>query len=499
MTYPGQGWPGQPQPDDQGQTPAGWPQQQQYPGHHPPAQFPQTPYQGLGQPYGAQQPYQGQQQFPGQQPYPGQPSGQFPPVQQPIGQPAYWQPTPPRKKRTGLIVGVVVAVVLVAGGGIGTWLAFDHAAGAGSASPQDAATKLLADVGNDDVLGIVNDLPPAEASLLRDTIQGTTDQLKRLQVIKPDANPQAATGVTVHTSGITFDTAGAERVNDHLTITKLVSGTITVGQGLKNNSFTDSFLHSAFPHGVPGSQTQTLNIADAVKRLGHPIRIATVDVNGRWYPSLFYSIADEGLQATQKAWPSESIPAVGASSADDAVQQFAQAIANTDARGIIERTAPDEMAALHDVGQALVDASSGGGRHEIKIESMRFADRPVAGGTDTVLTGMTLTPGGGDQITLTASGGCYAMQDRATGDNHRFCASDLTKSLDRSDHVLPPALTKLIQDMVSGMMNKGVGVVATQVGGQWYVSPGRTISQLMLDMYGTITPQDLANVMKLAH
>ena len=503
MNYPGQGWPGQPQPDDQGQAPAGgWPQQQypqqQYPQQQ--QQFPQTPYQGLGQqPYGGQPPYQGQQ-FPGQQPYgmPGQqpPSGQFPPMQYPIAQPGYGPPAP-KKRRNGLIIGVVAAVVVAAGAGVGTWFALNHASTVGAASPQDAATKLLADVGNDDVLGMVNDLPPAEASLLRDTIQGTTDQLKRLQVIKPDATPQGATGVTVHTSGITFDNAGAERINDHLTITKLVSGTITISQGMSGNNFTDSFLHSAFPNGVPSGKTQTVNIADAVKQLGHPIRIATVNVNGSWYPSLFYSIADAGLQESHKQWPAQSIPAVGASSPDAAVQQFVQAIANSDARGVIERTAPDEMAALHDVGQVLVDSAGSGGSGSFKIDSMHFADRSVSGGTDAVLTGMTITEGD-NQITVTASGGCYAMQ-ASTGESQRFCASDVTKQLDSGDHFLPAALTKLLTDMVTGMMNKGVGVVATQVNGQWYVSPGRTISQLVLDMYGTITPDDLANLLKLAH
>lgn len=492
MNYPGQGWTGQPQPGDQGQQPGGWPQQpQQYPGQYPqqPQQphFPQTPYQGLqGQPG-----YQGQQPYSQQPPFPGQ---QFPAQYQP----GYGAPQPPRKrKRSGLIVGVVVAVFVAAGAGVGTWFAFNHAAATGSSSPQAAATKLLADVGNDDILGLVNDLPPAEAALLRDTIQGSTDQLKRLQVIKPDASPQSATGLTVHTSGITFDDAGAEHINDHLTITKLVSGTITVSQTLSTNSYTDTFLHSAFPNGVPSNQTHTVNIADVVRQLGHPIRIATVQVNGNWYPSLFYTAADAGLQAAHKSWPATSIPAVGAGSADEAVQQFVQAALDADVKGIIERTAPDEMAALHDAGQVLVDAASNAQSSGVKIDSMHFADRSVSGGTDAVLTSMTLTQNG-DQITLTQSGGCYAMQDSSTGENQRFCASDLTKQLENGDNFLPAALTKLIQDVVTGMMNKGVGVVATQVGGQWYVSPGRTVSQLALDLYGSITPDDLANLMKLS-
>ncbi|GAA0642194.1 hypothetical protein GCM10010174_75930 [Kutzneria viridogrisea] len=148
MTYPPQ-QPGQPDPYGQqpqqygqqpwGQQPTGYPQSggfpQQQPGGYP--QQPANPQQPYGQPqpqqYG-QQPGWGQQpgeqqQF-GQQPY-GQPQpgeqqfGQNPgwAQQQPqFGQP-YGQP-PAKRKRTGLIIGVIAAVVLVLGGGVGAYFLF---------------------------------------------------------------------------------------------------------------------------------------------------------------------------------------------------------------------------------------------------------------------------------------------------------------------------------------------------------------------------------------
>jgi hypothetical protein len=56
---------------------------------------------------------------------------------------------------------------------------------------------------------------------------------------------------------------------------------------------------------------------------------------------------------------------------------------------------------------------------------------------------------------------------------------------------------KLVQDMVTGVMNKGVGIVATQVGGQWYVSPGRTLTQIGADLDASLTPGDFAAIIKL--
>lgn len=490
MTYPGQGWPGQPQPDGQGQPPSGWgqPQQPQYP--YGQEQFPQQPYQGgLLDP--GQQPYPGQQ-YPGQQPYPT--------MQYPINQPPYGQvpPPQPRKRRTGLVIGAVVAVVVLAGGGIGTYFAVNHAARTGSASPQAAAAKLVADVSDDDILGVVNDLPPAEAAWLRDTLDQTTDQLKRLKVVKPNADPGSALALTVNARGLRFDANATERVNDHLAITKLVAGTITVGQQVSTNNYTDSFLHSVFPDGVPTGQTHTVDIADAVQQLGHPIRIATVDVDGQWYPSLFYSIADAGLQAAHQSWPDRSVPAVGASSADDAVRQFVQAFMNEDARGIIERTAPDEMAVLHDAGQVLIDAAGPGEPTGLRIDSVTFADRNVAGGVDTVLRSMTVTDRG-ERITISQSGSCYQVRGSEPGQNARFCASDVTKAFGDETALLPPELLNVLQDMIAGVVHNGVGIVATQVDGQWYVSPGRTFSQLALDLYGSISQQDFAALLQLGN
>ncbi|MGK4597575.1 hypothetical protein [Amycolatopsis sp. w19] len=99
MTYPPQ-----PGPPDHGQG------GQQYPGQQP------------GQPYPEQQPYPGQQQYPGQPQYQQggyDQSGAYPQQQYPgYGQQQYGQgfggpPAPPKNTKTGLIVGIAAAAVVV--------------------------------------------------------------------------------------------------------------------------------------------------------------------------------------------------------------------------------------------------------------------------------------------------------------------------------------------------------------------------------------------------
>ncbi|GAA5198021.1 hypothetical protein GCM10023322_70530 [Rugosimonospora acidiphila] len=136
--YPGQqpgyadpaqgGYPGQ-QPGYADPAQGGYPGQQ--PGYADPAQggyLGQQPgYPGAPQGYPGAQP-----SYPGQQPgYPGAPQG-YP------GYPGY-PAQPPKSNRTGLIVGIVAAlVVVVVGGGIGAAFAFSH--GHGGTSKAGGAT-----------------------------------------------------------------------------------------------------------------------------------------------------------------------------------------------------------------------------------------------------------------------------------------------------------------------------------------------------------------------
>jgi len=493
MTYPGDPGPG------------GWPQggqQQPYP-QQPPPQYPQQPYpqqQYPQQPYpptGPQPQYvpPGQPQY-GQPTAPyGQPTAPYPdqtgvPYGHPLGPATYWQPPPPPKRRTGLIAGVIVAVLVLAGGGFGTWFALNRTASAaatGAATPMAAATKLMSDVGKSDAVGLIDDLPPAEASFLRDSANDSTDQLKRLQVLKPDANPANQSTAYIQTQGIRFD-PDVQQVNDHLAITTLVAGTITINSNAASSEYTDKFFKAMFRNGQPTSKTETFTV-------DQPVRIATVKVNGLWYPSLFYSLADAGLRASHESWPTTSIPAVGSASADTAVRGFVQALFDRDATKAIGMTAPDEMAALHDAGPAIVAAVGPGSPSGIHIVSMSFADKNVTNGVDAVLASLTLDQNG-QQIQVSKTGGCYSVT--VQGQTQKMCASDLSNQMHQgAGDFLPPALDKFLSDLSAGLMNGGVGIVATQVDGQWYVSPSRTVTQLVLSVFNSITADDLSGLLQL--
>jgi hypothetical protein len=406
---------------------------------------------------------------------------------------------PVRKRRRGLVAGIVVAAVVVVAGGVTTAVAVNRANAPGSSSPQAAASKLLADIGNDDLLGVVNDLPPSEATLFSSTITDAGNQLKRIGVTKPGVSAQAATGLAIHTSGIRFDTSAVQQVNDHIAITQLVAGTITIGGKLSANDYTASFLSSAFPNGVPaaGGPT-TIDIANMVKQSGHPVRIATVRVGGRWYPSVFYTIADSVLRNLHQNWPATTLAARGADVPNEAAEDFLQELFNADAKDAIAHTSPVEMGALHDMGQALVNATRGAKPTGVRLGPILFDDRHVTKQeVDAVVQNMTFTLQDGQKIVLTHTGTCYALQQG--GKQTQLCASNIADQL-RSDPLakaLPASVANLLQDLFAGPVSDGVGIVTVESRELWYVEPGRTVTQLLHDMYGSLKADDLAAVLRL--
>ncbi|MDQ3579964.1 MAG: DUF2076 domain-containing protein, partial [Actinomycetota bacterium] len=368
MTYPGSG--GQWQPNDPHQ-PHGGPgsgpfpaQQPGYPQQGYPQQggYPQTgPQQAQGYPQtGPQQPQYGQQGY-GQQGY--DQGGQY--------AHAYGMPTePPKKKSTGKIVGVIVAVVAVAAGaGFGVWQFTKESVAAGADNPTAAATSLVNAIGQGDVAGLLTQLAPAERDLLATLNSETTKELQRLEVYKGDVDPNKIQGFELKTENLRFDEGAAEKVNDHITITKLVGGTLTVSSDMSKMPFTEEFMDAAFPKGVTDKpETETIDIAEEVKKNdGEAIRIATVKVGDEWYPSMFYTGADYALKEAKLDWPKQAIAAKGANTPGDAVRQLADAALDGDIERVIELLPPDEMGVLHDVGPVIVDAAGRQKPADVKI------------------------------------------------------------------------------------------------------------------------------------
>ncbi|GAA5155222.1 MULTISPECIES: flagellar basal body protein FliL [Amycolatopsis] len=453
-----------------------------------------------GQP-GWQQPQQPQQ--PGWQPYPqqpGYPQQAYPPPgygpQPGYGQPGYGeQPQPPRKGRRWLIVGLVAALVVLAGGGT-TWYLLAQQ-GSGAASPTEAALKLTSSLGSGDLVGVLDSLAPAEAALFTDPVKDATSELKRLQVLDGNADPNALSGVGVQTQNLTFDEAGAQRVNDHVTITKLTGGTLTITSDFGKLPLAKQFL-DALP-GTPdaGPHTETIDIAKEVRESGEPVRIATVQVDGEWYPSLLYTIADYALREAGQQWPATSIPAKGAASANDAVKELVQAALDADVQRVIELLPPDEMGVLHDAGPAILAAAEGETEPTgAQLLDLRTQTSPVTGGTRATVTSLKLRDPSGEEYSVTKDGDCYEVSGE--GRTQKMCADDLAEQIESEAGSLPSDVREVLRHLSGGILKQGIGVVTTEVNGKHYVSPLRTLTEQGMTVLRSLEPGDFTKLLKLA-
>ena len=467
--------------------PQGWPQAPQ--GPPPPAQGWQQPQQNW------QQPQQDWQQQPGwapqQQSYPD-PSGW---QQQPAPEPLV---PPQRHKGHGKAIALAAAALVLVGGGVATYAAVSssESAAGGSKSPKAAVSKIFTDLQNSDVIGAMDDLPPGERAAVSTPVKEEIAQLKRNDVIRADANLNKVSGITFATSGLTY-ADGTAVINDHVQVVKLVGGKITVSGDASKLPFTEDFLRAvgADKSALAGSGTRTVDIADVVKRNNRPVRLATQKVDGKWYPSLFYTIADNAATQSGQQAPSaaDAIPAVGASSADEAVRTVIQSLISGDARRAIEVLSPDELQVVHDYGSIiLANAHLNGAK--VQLKDIKFTDRSISGGTSVSLKSLQLTGPNGENASLAVDGSCVKVA--AAGQSRTLCGSQLVQQI-AGTRILTQAQRTAITDLFGGLSK--IGVVATQHDGKWYVNPVRSFAEVGSTLLAGLQPGDMQALLSLAN
>ena len=504
MTYPGQGNPNDPANNPQWQqqsgpgqpTPPGqnWQPQQQW-------QQPQQQWQAGGQPPQGGQ-YQPTAQFPQQQ-YQGQ--GQYQQVP-PGGQPGGPQGPQQRKSKRGLIIGLVVALVAVLGG-VATWIALSLSGGdSGADSPGEAAHTMLAAMQQGDVVGMMDSLAPAEAAVLSDMVTDYVNELKRIQVLDSSADPEDVSGVTIEeTEELVFDDSRAKKINDRLTMAALVDGTLRVSSNFDDvplaKSFKDAVITPAARAELAKENiNQTVDIGEAVKRSGQPLYIATVNVDGKWYPSLFYTAAYYAVQDAGKEWPANPIPAVGADSPNAALMKLIDAIRTKDVQKVIEILPPDEMAVLHDVGQLLVEEAGPPGQAPLPFDvtTLETDEEEVTGGTRLTLRKLEITVqtgSGPQQVGLVKDGDCYTVIQN--GRQQGMCADDLGRMIRAELEGMSPQASDAVAQIVQNLYTKSLGVVTVEVDGKHYVSPLRTYSDLGVTMLKAVEPQHVQTLIEV--
>ncbi len=437
----------------------------------PPGGYGPPPGGGYGPPPGA-----------GYGPPPG--GGDFPPPAGGFGGNA---PPPghsaPRRRKAPLIIIAVLVVLALAGG---TFVVVNWLSGRGGADTPTAAVQLLAaDLASNNYLDAASRLHPAEARLAGDLNSVIGDELVRLEILKPGATTELG---SIKVENLVVDEAAVEQVRPNVAINKVTAGTITLDQGTGGLPFTDSFMQRAFPGGAPpAGQPEVIDIAQEVARTGEPIRIASVEVDGSWYVSLFYTAADYALQESGQAWPATSVPANGAATAQDAVRETVQAALDGNVRRLIELAPPEELAVLHDAGEAIISQAPAEPSGATLVE-LQTTESDVRGYTGHQLA-RAVIEADGERVTIERDGECLVATPDGQ-DPQRFCSADV---LDQIGATGDPTLERIAPRLIQAVID--VQVVTVQTDGKFYVDPGQTVINLYGSVLGVLEPQDVTELL----
>lgn len=407
------------------------------------------------------------------------------------------QPAPAPPKRRAPLIASLVAVVAIVGGGAVTYVALSDSSDSGAASPKEAIQNVVKDLENSDFVGVLDDLVPGERDALANPIREDIQQLKDLHVLADNADPSKLTGITFTANNLTYG-ANPDVVNDHVQIVQLTGGTVDITGDTSKVPFSDQFRSTA---NIDDAKSTThLNIADH-----GPVRIATVEVGGRWYPSIFYTAADS---AANHRVPSadEAVPALGSASAEDAVRDELHALLTGDLQGALAHISPSELGAVHDYGGMLLDEVPSWSDTGVKITDLDLTTSPLSGGATRVGLEKVSLSKGGDTITVSIDGPCATVT--VSGETEKFCAADAARlvgrflgefgcrfgSTDCTDQLTGPQETALTH-LFTGFTK--LGIATTQTDGTWYVNPIRS----SIDVYGTLLSglqgNDLLELLKL--
>lgn len=405
---------------------------------------------------------------------------------------------PRRSRRAPLIAAVAVAAVI--GGGTATVIAVSDSNSGfkGAATPEQAVSSLVADLNQADVLGIIDHLPPAERRALLDPLREAVNQAKRLHILSGAANPAHFPGVDVTAKAIKYDPGEDEAVGDHIKIVKVIGGTVTVNTSLRKVPFARELVQTIFPNGVvPDERSSgTLDLSEAFQENG-PVRIATQKVNGKWYPSLLYTIADQAVHDSGSDNPTASdyVAPKGAATAEDAVRQAVDAAAKQDYRRLIELAAPDELQVVHDYGGIILDNVGPDTGQTFTIKDLQLSSQKISGATRVSLKGVTVDVSG-HETKVALSDDCVEVT--YDGDYQKFCADELIKKLNAGPLRDKPLTAE--ESAAVGRLARGVAhtsLDATQSGGQWYIAALRSYLDGINQIVEPLQSNDLIVLLRL--
>jgi hypothetical protein len=379
----------------------------------------------------------------------------------------------PPKRKPLAYAAVVIGLIALAGGAI--FFARSVGTTSGAATPEAAVQRMFDALSNEDLLGVLEVLHPAERSILSNRIKTASKELGRLKVLSSDLDLGDVRGIDLSFTGLTYRTASLDK--------GIAAVVLTAGRASYRVDPAASPLGEFVRGFMSGASNRVQTGSDDIGR-DQPVFVA-LQHDGTWFVSLGYSIAEQARRDAGLQPPAfgQGVPARGASSPEEAVDQFLRAAARLDIRRLIELLPNGEAGALHDYAPlflADVEKVAAGARKQFRMDFRTLDLSADNSGNEALVTidkiafGLSIPELG---ITADYDGTCF----KAEGIEN-FLGSNPG-----------PICGKGISGL-SGIPNlptPKIGIVVVRENGSWYVSPLGTWFDAMNAVFKALQPSHL--------
>lgn len=315
---------------------------------------------------------------------------------------------PKRQGRVALAILSVTAVLAAS-----TFAVFALTRPDGAASPEAAVEALFAALEAEDAIGVMESLPPGEREVLLEPMIATVAEFQRLGLLD-SFELEDVPGTDIEVDGLTLSST---ELGDGVTSVRVTGGTITgtvipdeVPIGPRTRELAER--EGGEPIEIQ-AETDTSSLADA------NLELVTVEADGGWHVSLFYTIA-EGIRGDDTPLPpfGAGITPIGADTPEGAVRGLIEAGIALDLERAVGSLPPDEMRVLYDYAPLFLDevrAAADDTRADGFTASLDRLDLRSEGDGETrrvMVDGMDIRVGisEGEGVRVTSDGTCTVME-----------------------------------------------------------------------------------------
>jgi hypothetical protein len=384
------------------------------------------------------------------------------------------EPQAPPRRSPGRVTALWIGIVALFAGGI---FAVAFVAADDEGSPEEAVRRMLRALADEDVIGVLEALPPSEREVFQAELPRLTEQLERLEILGKGFRLEQVKGVDLSFRDIELS---SRTIGDGVSAVRITGGRVSysvIPAELELGGFLEDLVD------LPTEpQTGSEPIVSDDPDDNEPIIVILED--GRWHVSLYYSIAEGARAESGAPVPKfgEGVEPRGEASPEKAAEALIRAGLALDVERAIALVDPKEGRALHDYAPLFIDdaeaaaseADFSGTLNSIEFSSKSLGDGRTAVSLEKFDFDVSIE---GETASVTFDGECVNVEapDLAE-DEGRYCPDDAP---------LPAPIAEITTKLPS------TGIVAVQRDGAWFVSPTRTLFEAIIGALEAIDREDL--------